>query len=464
MSKLNNKQTKTLKEMSAEQLTEIIYSLIRNNKQAKSLLINNYLTSPNDVLKKAEKEYHLKIKSSRFYSYYEADSFFADIYREIVFPLERTVSILPEKTELFCQHLLLTFNTLCETADTSRGSWMDYYNDVVAIWLKSLALQKNKKIEVIAEKIMMVLNGNNYFNFASFDHYKKDIGYDVIRYLRDILFNQNDVNEAVELSLYIRDIDFIRQCFNAEKLKQPEYIIKFAELLIDELCPKEAIITLNKIENKKILEYSELSDSWTKVFIQALIEEGKTQQAKDYCIEKFKDKCNVMFYNIYNKLDPSVKVTNTFINIAKEAGTPFVIQFLTEISDYNTINQEILNLEKSDLLILINFCRGSFIRSLSNDLYKLGHVYSALILHRALVENYINRSQSKYYGYAASDLKKSIDYSKKIVWTAQVPSTADYLNTLFSKHKKKHSLWRIMQQKIAGLTIENNYIFYKPIK
>ncbi len=51
---------------------------------------------------------------------------------------------------------------------------MDYYNGAVEIWLKSLSLQKDKSIDVIADKIISVLKGDVYFNFDIFDKYKKN--------------------------------------------------------------------------------------------------------------------------------------------------------------------------------------------------------------------------------------------------------------------------------------------------
>lgn len=61
------------------------------------------------------------------------------------------------------------------------------------------------------------------------------------------------MNSAVELSLYIRDVDFIRQCFDKIKFNQPEYVIKFAELLIDELCAGKRFLFLIKLKMIKPL-------------------------------------------------------------------------------------------------------------------------------------------------------------------------------------------------------------------
>jgi hypothetical protein len=67
---------------------------------------------------------------------------------------------------------------------------MDYYNGAVETWLKSLSLQKDKSIDVIADKILSVLKGDVYFNFDIFDKYKKDLGYNVIRALRKVFLRQ----------------------------------------------------------------------------------------------------------------------------------------------------------------------------------------------------------------------------------------------------------------------------------
>lgn len=52
MAKLNKKQLSLLKEMPAEQLMQIICDIAEDNGQAKSFLINKYLLTPEESLKK----------------------------------------------------------------------------------------------------------------------------------------------------------------------------------------------------------------------------------------------------------------------------------------------------------------------------------------------------------------------------------------------------------------------------
>ncbi|MDF7681357.1 SpnT protein [Enterobacteriaceae bacterium ESL0689] len=460
MSTLNQKQLKMMSTMSAEQLMEIICALVEDNKQAKSLLISQYLASPDEALKKAESEYKRKLKLKRFYDYYAADDFFEELYRNIVLPLEKTVLILPEKTETFCHDLLVTFEKLCQIADTSSGSWMNYYNSIVDIWLKALSLQRDKDSNIIADKIISVLKKESYFSFSVFNDHKRDLGYDVIRSLREYFFTHDNVNAAVELSLYILDIDFVRQCLKKGKRIHPEYIINFAELLVNELCTEEAILVLNKIKEDEYVDHAGLRNKWAEVLAQALIEEGDIPRVKALCIDEFKKRCNVVFYNLYKKIDKTTEPLQLFIDMAKEKGFPFVIFFLSETGSYDKIANEIAHAETKEVSEMLSFFSGSFVRSLSSTLYKQGHGYLATLLRRILVEDNISRSQSKYYGYAASDMKKSIDYSKGITWTTQVPSTEDYFKSLFITHKRKYALWDIMETKIDGLSVTKDAISY----
>ena len=75
MAKLNKKQLALLKEIPADQLMQIICDIAENNGQAKSFIINKYLLTPEESLKKAEAEYKRVIKTKRFYDYYEAAVF-----------------------------------------------------------------------------------------------------------------------------------------------------------------------------------------------------------------------------------------------------------------------------------------------------------------------------------------------------------------------------------------------------
>lgn len=121
MAKLNKKQLALLKEIPADQLMQIICDIAEDNGQAKSFLINKYLLTPEESLKKAEAENKRVIKTKRFYDYYEAAIFFEGLYRNVIFPLEKTVSTLPEKPRrfamIYCSHLIKSAKLLIHQMD-----------------------------------------------------------------------------------------------------------------------------------------------------------------------------------------------------------------------------------------------------------------------------------------------------------------------------------------------------------
>jgi uncharacterized Zn finger protein len=94
-------------------------------------------------------------------------------------------------------------------------------------------------------------------------------------------------------------------------------------------------------------------------------------------------------------------------------------------------------------------------------LYKHGYALTATLLRRFLVEEAIHQAKSKYYSYAASDMKKAIDYSETLEESAQLPGTVAYLSALYEQHKRKTSLWPLLVEKIEGLSVGKDGIHYE---
>ncbi|OWA55775.1 SpnT protein, partial [Klebsiella pneumoniae] len=81
-----------------------------------------------------------------------------------------------------------------------------------------------------------------------------------------------------------------------------------------------------------------------------------------------------------------------FSGIAKSKGFPFVVLFLSAIDNYGKLDSEIMNASKNEIKDMMVLLRGSFIRSLSSELYRHGYACSATLLRRVLVEDSISRS------------------------------------------------------------------------
>ncbi|MGV7963124.1 regulatory protein RecX [Photorhabdus tasmaniensis] len=458
---LNKKQSELLSSMNHETLVNIIHDLIQDNKQAKSTLVNGYLLSAPDILKAIEKEYNRRAKSKRFYDYYEADAFYDDLTRSIAQPLEKVAGTLPDQVERLSVKIMLDFERLSENSDTSSGSWMDYYSVMLDAWMKSLAAQKNSDPVFLAKKIFDFVANEIYFGSGIFKTYRALLGSDVLRAVRDMYYQKKCHREALDISILIRDIDFLSESLKKGEFCQPEHYFDYARLLMDEVRPGEAIELLLYMDKQGDKQYSDKA-TWDELFITALIEDGKSDEAMDKSIAAFSFRCDTRFYRLYTKASGKGNDNiQSFLNIAKEKGLAPYICFASDIARFDLIDNCITATPKEELISSLAYLTNSFIRTLSSTLYKHGYALTATRLRRILVEDVIHRAKSKYYSYAASDMKKAIDYSEGLEESPQLPGTETYLRVLYEKHKRKTSLWSAMAEKIQGLSVGKNGIRYE---
>lgn len=146
-----------------------------------------------------------------------------------------------------------------------------------------------------------------------------------------------------------------------------------------------------------------------------------------------------------------------------ERGEHYYLSFLTDTGQVSLINEYILALLAEKKEEMLEIFSGSFIRSTSSTLYKHGFALAATLLRRYLVERVLQTAQSRYYNHAASDLKKSIDYSAELEDDTGLMSTRAYLVSLYEKHKRKVSLWPLLEEKIKGLSVKKEGIRYEGI-
>lgn len=459
---LNKKQSSLLKNMTHEALITMINDLISDNKQARSKLLNEYLLAPEEVLKNIEKEYKKRAKSKRFYDYYE-DACFEDLCTNVARLFEKTVYTLPEKSESLVVKMILDIERLTETKDTSSGSWMDYYDLLMDAWIKSLSeQQKNNSPEAIAQKIIKLYPQEHYYGVRIFTKYKSLLGPGVWRALRDFFDSNGKTEEAITLSIIVRDMDYLSRSLRQGHFSNPRQYMDYAQLLIDEVQPDKAIDVLDSADKQMIKGIYYFTD-WKLLYIRALTEEGRKEDAMRVCIESFQYFPCVDFYHAYTKFDDSVNAANLFIDITKKKSQRHYIKFLNDISRFDLLNDAIPDLLKKETLgDMIEAFSGSFLRTLSSQLYKHGYAVSAVLLRRCLAELVLHSGKNRYYSYAASDLKKSIDYSASIKNSTIITDTQTYLSLLYEKHKRKHALWPIIQERIKGFIIEKEGISYKP--
>lgn len=457
-SELNKKQQQLLRTLSQDDLIGIIHDLIRDNKHAKATLLNDHLLSAPDKLKAIEKEYNKQAKSKRFYDYYDADTFYHSLILNIAKPLEMVAEVLPEPAEILSSKILLEFETFSQKTDTSSGSWMDYYSVILEVWLKALVKQKNMPPQLIAQKIMEFIRQELYFGFEVIKRYQRLLGTPIIRALRDIYHQKQSNQEAVTLSILIKDMAFLKVAVQNKTLYLPEHYLDYAKLLIDEVRADEAIELLEYMLEQGNKQYAQ-EQRWNELYINALIEKGRREEAKTKCLSAFSCHSDPLFYRLYTQLhDNDDESLHCFLRIAEDKGLNPYICFAAEIERFDLINTVIINASNDELADTLAYFTSQFIRALSSTLYKHGFALSATLLRRFLVESTIEKAQSKYYSHAASDMKKAIDYGKGLAGSSQFTDTLTYLNLLYLQHKRKTSLWLAMAERIKGLSIRQEGI------
>lgn len=459
MASLTKKQTAQLSEMSHDVLLNIIHDLIQDNKQARTTLVNGYLLSATDVLKAVEKEYTRRAKSKRFYDYYDADALFDELTRCIAKPLEGVAHLLPEQAESLSVKMMLDFEKFTGNVDTSSGSWMDYYTILLDAWMKSLEAQKDSEPVFIAKKIFTVVEREFYFGTDIFKKYRTLLGTDVLRAIRDMYYQKKRPRETLGLSVIIKDLDFMSMAFKNDEFCHSTHYFDYARLLMEDLRADEALAVLNSQRD----DDEEITDNiiWNELFIQALTEEGRKEEAKAHCITAFTFQCNTRFYHLFTKAgEKDLDHSPAFLNIAKNMGLAPYVCFASDIERYDLIDACIIATPKASLAGSLTYITHSFLRALSSTLYKHGYALTATLLRRFLVEDNIQQSKSKYYSYAASDMKKAIDYGEGLEESVQLPRTPAYLKVLYEQHKRKTALWPLMADKIKGLSVGKDGLDY----
>ncbi len=412
MAILTKKQAAQLNEMGHNELIDIIYFLVEKNKDAKKELIKEYLLSSNELVVSVEKEYAKQSKRKRFYDYYEADQRFQDLKRDIAEPLLKASTLAGKETEQLCVKIMLEFEVFSEHTDTSSGSWLEYFKTVQQAWLNALATQhKKSEPTVIAKKVFDLLTQVFYWDTELIKSNRALLGTEVYCLVRDMFFENGETDYALEISVMIRDLDFLTPLLkNATFDCYDRFYLDYARLLIDELRADEAIIFLHKLD-KKGLRYND-KYQWHQLLIKSLIEDGQKEEAKNSAIDAFKVDCHSIFYKLYNEASIDDD-TNLFLKIANEKGMKQLITFASDIDRYDVVDETISTASQETLVDLLSkFTSASFIRTLSSTLYKHGYALSAVILRRLIAEKSISKGNAKYYSYAASDLKKSVDYSQ----------------------------------------------------
>ncbi|MBI6548856.1 DUF6880 family protein [Xenorhabdus lircayensis] len=421
---------------------------------------------PKDILKLIEKEYKKRTKSQRFFDYYETDIFFEELYKAMTPLLDNAILQAPEESETLLAKMVLDFDRVAETKDTSSGGWQDYYFYLIETWIKAIALQKDIDRAVVANKLFNIAQRTYFCSNETFLlNYKNDFGLETFYLLRDLFYHHKKYREAIAISKALNDMDFLKMMID-QKLESSSIItayLTYAELLIEGVRADEAIVILENFRKDYEIQKSKYYDVLMSLLIKANIDEGQKEKAKELCFEAFQNEYSYKFYELYeNLIDESERsqAIQLFLGVTKKDGDFQYICFLVEMQKFDLLNEYILTLEEKNKERLIEICGHKLAMEGSAGLDKCGFAHSAIFLRRALVTDVLNRGESKYYKYSVSDLKKSLDYSQKISSWQELDTNETYLNSLYEKHKRKVSFWTLVEGKIKRISISKAGLNY----
>lgn len=454
---LTKKQQAQLEQLNRETLLDIVQQVIHDNDRVREWLVNGWLSEPEDVVKRLANNYMRQTKGNVFYDYYEADSFFEQLSQDIVLPLGSLVEKLPEQVAAQAAKMLLDFDRLTQTVDTSSGGWQNYTFDLFTTWGRALVAQKNRTPEETAQAIFTLAQGYDWFEVQDLSPWHRALGNNTLRVLANLFKDAGDYDSAVSLLLDVRDIDTALSCLAKGSRYKTRNGLNLARLLIDELRAKEAIALLHNLE-ADISARSADFRRWVELLVTALLEEGEHEHAREVALNAFSRSVNHCFWHLWLKAggDESRDLP-IFLQLAGKADSEQAIVFLADIQQYALLSDIIIGSAPVGVSIhLPGEINGSFWRTLSSTLYKQGYAQAAVILRRRLAEYAINRASSKYYTYAANDAKKAIDYCVELESAVHFIHSQGWLQSLYKTHFRKYSLWKTMQEKIAGLSISKD--------
>ncbi|MCI4231928.1 DUF6880 family protein [Dickeya dianthicola] len=450
--KLTKKQLAALNDLSRDTLLEIVLTLSREHKPARDLLVNGWLSEPDDVLKRLEKAYNHEANGRHFYDYYAADGFFADLERDIVAPLGKLIPAHFLRVEALAARMILDFERLSQQVDTSSGSWMGYLSALFEVWIAALAQQKEASPALIAGKIYAVAQKDEWFVFERLADWRGELGTETLRALRDLLLKDGHDDDAFVLSLAVRDVEGAKALFERSHIGNVKAVLQLCALLVDERRASEAIVILQALKQGP-REWMLPKKEWATLLVDALLEEGRKEDARQVAEATFRQAPEACFWQLYLKSGGDAERDfSRFLTAAITVGFEHSVQFLSDLEQYSLVNDLIMG--KSEYsLALPDGIQGSFWRTLSSTLKKQGFYSGAILLRRCLAESAISTASSRHYSSAASDAKQAIDYARSAGESGWREETLGWLQALHREHFRKYALWKVMQEKIPALQV-----------
>ncbi len=432
---MSQKLIKQLEAKSKEELLVIIQDLMQTKSLSEYIQLN-YCTSGAEKIKLLKKTFNKYLRRTRFHDYSDTIRFFNELNAEILASLTKAISDEPIEVATLVQYILDSFDKLVASKDDSSGCAWEFNNSLVELWGKAWSNVPHRDINVIIHILLkyksVTLCSASELIFA----FKDALGKNGLNALESYLADDKEaLIYTVELQ---RDPDKYRQTLDSLNVGNlPVYQIKLSKMLLDEFREEEAIDILqmisDKLDDRTFIEKNVL-------LVEALTIDGKTKDAQIVRWNLFTKTMSPKYYQDYLK-HAAVEDIDTAKSKATELALnhdifDLTLQFFEELDDYVTLGRIIPeNLER------LSSYSYSYYRKLSKKLANHSEYIAAILLRRTLVEDLLAKGASKYYDYAASDLKLAMDFGEHVHSWGSHLNSEEYLTLLQMKHGKKYSFW-----------------------
>lgn len=430
-------ESKKLEQLNKEELLNIINDVAVNISDVATYINVNYLTSSDKKAKELLATYKKFRRSTRFHDYYDTIEFVNQMQEKVLTPAKKSCKDTPKEIADLAQLILDDFEKIFAHKDDSSGCGYDLLNMSCELWGEAWKYITPKKPYELAGLVVKYYKDQGYLGLEIFDYFKVALGID------GLVFTETLLDDNVGTLFYVvhlqNDVDKLITLINTRKLFAAEYVFKLVTLLLDDLRSAEAIDWIIKYVPENIANehhYLERQD----LLIRAFGDEGDKDSLMQTLWNTFAKTLSAEYYkSLMGAIDIAQQddyKAKSLAIITKSNNIGSACIFLDEVQEYEELNK--LLLENLDKISIFNV---SFIRKLSKTLATHGYFLVATLIRRALINQVLVKAQSKYYHYAVSDLKLSIEYGSQIVDWQGFKTNNEYITELKNTHPRKLAFW-----------------------
>ena len=429
---------KRLEVKTREELLLIINDVASSVKGASDYINLNYLLTPEKKAKLLTTEYGKFKRSKRFYDYYETIGFCQELIEEVLEPAKKMATDAPLEVANLAQVVIDDFEKLLANKDDSSGCGMDLLYAATELWGYAWTLVPNRDYIKLATLVADYFQFHSYLSLEIFDYFKLALGKQGFAELENLLANNK--RGLFHVLGLMNNPDKYIQAIEAHNCYDVEYILKLAEMLIEDLRSDEAINWLIKYVPEKIAD-ERLYRSRQDLLIRAYHDEGNQLEVINQRWEAFKRTLSSKYYlDLMRMLSQEQQSTyrEEMLQLLAERTTFIgaVWAFLDDVEEYQVLSESII--KNNQKVCGVNVTP---IRKLSKTLAANGFPLAAVVIRRELINYVLGEAKSKYYDYAVSDLKLCFEYGTQVLDWQEFEDNDSYLFELKTRHAKKYAFW-----------------------